>query len=371
MNDLNALDIDNWFKSNYQNKLSGRRIIYDQISFLLNDLTSDFKLMKLGNSFQKLPINSVEIGNGKIKILLWSQMHGNESTATKAIFDLFNYFENPLHLIEIQQEILKNCTLLFIPMLNPDGALAYTRENAQNIDLNRDAVVLNAPESKILNTVLKEFNPHYCFNLHDQRTIYSVGKDNDTATISFLAPSEDETRVLTEGRKETMRVIVAMQNLLEKFIPHNIGRYTDEFYPTATGDNFQKAGYNTVLIESGHFKNDYDREKSRKFTFFAILQGLYSIANGLNSILYKSYFEIPNNQKYYLDIIIKNVSYQSKKTDIGILYKETLNNNVLTFEPHIEKIQDLSNYNANTIIDENNLIFMNKNEIINYIKKNT
>ena len=76
--------------------------------------------MKLGNSFQELPINSVEIGNGKIKVLLWSQMHGNKSTATKAIFDLLNFFENPQHLIEIQQEILKNFTLLFIPMLNPD-----------------------------------------------------------------------------------------------------------------------------------------------------------------------------------------------------------------------------------------------------------
>ena len=371
MKDLLDLNIEDWFKSNYQNELFGRRLVYKQISPILKNLPTDFNLKKLGNSFEGLPINSVKIGNGKIKIMLWSQMHGNESTGTKAIFDFFNFLANPKHLIDIQQTILQKCTILFLPMLNPDGAQTYTRVNAQKIDLNRDVIDLKAPESNVLQSVLKEFNPQYCFNLHDQRTIFSVGKNNDTATISFLAPSVDETRLITEGRKETMRVIVAIQKLLLKIIPNNIGRYTDEFYPTATGDNFQKAGYNTILIESGHYKNDYDREISRKFTFISILQGLYSIANGLDCISYKPYFKIPNNEKFYLDLIIKNATFQSKKTDIGILYKEILKDNTLIFEPNIERFDDLSNYNANTIIDKNNLIFKNNNEVIEYIKKNT
>ena len=57
-----------------------------------------------------------------------------------------------------------------------------------------------------------------------------------------------------------MNVIVAMNSMLQKIIPNFVGRYTDEFYPTATGDNFQKLGYNTILIESGHYPNDYQRE---------------------------------------------------------------------------------------------------------------
>ena len=59
-------------------------------------------------------------------------------------------------------------------MLNPDGAEAYTRVNAQGIDLNRDVIDVKALESQVLQQVLKKVNPQYCFNLHDQRTIFSV-----------------------------------------------------------------------------------------------------------------------------------------------------------------------------------------------------
>lgn len=371
MKGLLAININHWHKTNFQEKLLGRSIIYKQISNILHALPPEFKLKKIGSSFNGLPINSVKIGDGKIKILLWSQMHGNESTGTKAIFDLFNFIKSPDLFKDIQHTILQNCTLLFIPMLNPDGALTYTRENAQKIDLNRDAVSLKAPESRILQNVLKEFDPQFCFNLHDQRTIFSIGKDNKSSTISFLAPAVDESRAITEGRKETMRVIVAMHELLQKFIPDNIGRFTDEFYPTATGDNFQKKGHNTILIESGHHKNDYNREISRKYTFISLIKGLSSIASGLESISYKSYFDIPNNKKNYLDFIIKNVYYQSRMTDIGIIYKEIFNNNNLIFEPYIEKIDDLSDYNANTIINKDDLIFNNNNEVIRYIKNYT
>ena len=124
-------------------------------------------------------------------------------------------------------------------MLNPDGAEYYTRVNAHAIDLNRDAVDIKAKESRLLRTVLEEFSPDFCFNLHDQRTIFGVEGTKNPATISFLAPSEEETRKLTLGRKETMNVIVAMNSLLQAIIPNQYRRYTDDFYPTATGDNFQ------------------------------------------------------------------------------------------------------------------------------------
>jgi hypothetical protein len=33
------------------------------------------------------------VGNGKKKVLLWTQMHGDEPTATMASFDMFNFLE--------------------------------------------------------------------------------------------------------------------------------------------------------------------------------------------------------------------------------------------------------------------------------------
>jgi hypothetical protein len=304
------------FKEEKETTLSGKWIRFKDLKGLFKKYEHAFQIAELGTSEKGTPIYRLKIGSGEKKILLWSQMHGNESTGTKALFDLFNCL---LHSNENEIEtILAACTLVFIPMLNPDGAEVYTRVNGNNIDLNRDAVDRKAKESKLLRNFLEEFKPQFCFNLHDQRTIFSVSDTKNPATISFLAPSEEETRALTKGRQETMNVIVAMNTMLQEAIPNHVGRYTDEFYPTATGDNFQKLGFNTILIESGHYPKDYVREVSRKYTFFSILQGLFYIATTTDFTSYKAYFTIPNNAKAFYDVIhrypnaIKDVAYQFK-----------------------------------------------------------
>lgn len=360
--------LESWYPINYQNKLEGRYITPSDILPLLNNLPLDFKVIRIGRSFLKREISSVAFGKGKKKILIWTQMHGNESTGTKALFDLFQFFVSKHGLSSLSSSILNACTIVCVPILNPDGAIAYTRVNAQNIDLNRDVIDKKATESILLQKILKEVNPEYCFNMHDQRTIFSVGSENNPATISFLAPSVDKKRNITEGRKQTMEVIVSMNNLLQTLIPNQIGRYTDEFYPTATGDNFQKMGHNTILIESGHFKNDYQREMTRKYTFYALLQGLDYIASETIENNHVKYLEIPNNEKLYLDIILTNINYHGNDLDVGILFKEELKSGKIHFVPKIEKIGDLSNYNANKLIDKIKLLFSNENEINNWIK---
>ena len=109
--------------------------------------------------------------------------------------------------------------------------------------------------------------------------------------------------------------------MLQNIIPNFVGRYSDEFYPTATGDNFQKLGYNTILIESGHYPKDYHREESRKYTFFSILQGVYHIANTSNFDNYKDYFTIPNNDKIFFDVIHR---YPNSSNDVSFQYEEKI-----------------------------------------------
>ena len=277
-------------------------------------------------------------------------MHGNESTGTKALFDIFNCFSNCSE--NEFKIILKECTLVFIPMLNPDGSQAYTRVNANNVDLNRDAVNRVAKESNLLRDTLEEFNPQFCFNLHDQRTIFGVEGTKNPATISFLAPSEEETRALTKGRIQTMDVIVAMNRLLQKLIPDFVGRYTDEFYPTATGDNFQKLGYNTILIESGHFPDDYQREIAREHTFYAIIQGLYHIATSDNFNDYESYFTIPNNTKIFYDVIHR---YSISKEDVAYQYIDEIMNDQL-----VSKLNKVDEKDLKLKFGHNEIVFESK-----------
>lgn len=324
-----------------EQSISGRWVTIKDIEPLYNSLSELIDVKLLGFSEENRPIYNLTLGKGEKRILIWSQMHGNESTGTKAVFDFLNFIKQ-YSSDEITQSILRECTIEIIPMLNPDGSQAYTRVNANNVDLNRDAVDRKAKESNLLRSVLDEFNPKFCFNLHDQRTIFGVEGTKNPATISFLAPSEEETRKITDGRKETMNVIVAMNSLLQQIIPHHIGRYTDEFYPTATGDNFQKLGHNTILIEAGHYPKDYQREETRKFNFYALLQGVYHIATAKNFASHEDYFTIPNNVKNFFDVIHR----YNHKNDVAFQYKDEIIDNKFTSTLHKEKEDDLKNYLA-------------------------
>jgi hypothetical protein len=343
--------LEDWYAISFEKKLKGRRILFPEIEPLIIGLDSSiFEKKIIGNSENGTSIYKIKTGSGKKKILIWSQMHGNESTGTKAVFDLFKFLKDSGSLTFIKDTILSNCTLVFIPMLNPDGSEKFTRVNSNEVDLNRDAIDRKAKESILLRAVLEEFNPNFCFNLHDQRTIFNVEGTKNPATISFLAPSEDLERTLTNGRRETMSVIVSMSDLLSKLIPGHIGRYTDEFYPTATGDNFQKLGHNTILIEAGHYYDDYDRDIVRKFNFYAMLQGLYFIASENDYTDYESYFNIPNNDEKCYDIIYRNVKnekgiiedvafqydYVVKEGELIFVEEEVMRGNLSTYVGHKE-----------------------------------
>ena len=345
--------------------LFGRYITYKNIEPVLQQLESEFKINTLGASNLGQPIPLVELGNGPIKILMWSQMHGNESTTTKAVFDLLNAFraENGINVLD---NILESCTIKLIPMLNPDGAAAYTRVNANNIDLNRDAKNLMEPESKLLKEVFEQFQPDFCFNLHDQRTIFSAGSTNNPATLSFLTPSSDPDRTITPNREVSMQIIASIAQDLKAYLPNNIGRYDDSFNINCTGDSFQSAGVPTILFEAGHFPGDYEREKTRKFVFLALVSALKAIStNSYSKIAAQAYFELPENEKLFNDVILRSAKLNNVETDIAIQFKEEVKNGKVSFVPIIEKIaHKISNYGHREIECEGEKIeFLGKSEI--------
>lgn len=345
----------NDFVSNYdQNKakaLSGRYITNDTILPLLKVLPNAFKFEIIGRSEQNRPIYSIKIGTGKTKILIWSQMHGNESTCTKALFDVFNVLTTaPFN------TILQECSLFIIPILNPDGAAAYTRHNSNQVDINRDAVDLSQAESKVLRTVFDAFKPDYGFNMHDQRTLFNVGENNVPATVSFLSPAQDKALTLTTNRLRAMSVIHQMNALLQNYIPGQVGRFDDAFNINCVGDYFQTQGTSTILFEAGHYQNDYCREKSRKFIALATLQALLCIsANSVNENDHENYLQIPENNTLFFDVLIKNalISNESIESvnDIGISYEEILKDEEVLFVPKIKSIGDLSSYFGHKIIN--------------------
>ena len=286
------------------NRLLTPSMLYDYIDY--KDLLSC--LRTFGTSVEKRPIYGYVVGAGKNRILMWSQMHGNESTTTKSLIDFWSYLNT------VQAKFMLNeCTFLMIPQLNPDGSEAYTRLNANKIDLNRDFNDLSQPESRLLKEIFDDFKPNYCFNLHGQRTIFSAGNTSIPATISFLAPSADPEKSLTSAREMAMKLIVATKNKLQSYLPNAIGRYDDAFNIKCAGDYFTFQGTPTVLFEAGHYPEDYQRIKSRKAVFDSIIQMCEVISlKKIHSFSIADYFEIPENHKNLRDIEIFNLKGTSK-----------------------------------------------------------
>ncbi len=348
-------DIKPLFLAHKETSLKGRYITNDDISSLLKNISADVEVETIGKSVLNDSIYGLKIGTGDKRILMWSQMHGNESTTTKALFDLLNTLIDKESSLEY---ILDTCTLYIIPILNPDGAKAYTRINANKVDLNRDAQDLSQPESKVLRDVFKRFKPHFCYNLHGQRTIFSAGTSNKPATVSFLAPAQDKACTITPNRKIAMTVISVMNHALQKLIPNQVGVYDDAFNLNCVGDTFQNENVPTILFEAGHYYNDYNREQTREYIYVSLLESLdYISKNSIDGSDYKSYSEIPENDKCFYDIIIRNAKNgeEGEIVDIGILYQEKLIDKVIEFIPKIEKIEKLDTYFGHKEFDANGL----------------
>ena len=348
------MNYENLFSQNLEINLKGRYITLNDIEPVLMKYNSDNQVIIIGQSVLGKPIYKYELGTGKTKVLLWSQMHGNESTTTKALFDFLNLLNSNS---DLAKNLLSEFSFCFLPMLNPDGALLYTRENANNIDLNRDAQNLTQPESKLLRSVFENFKPDYCYNLHDQRTIYGVGTDNiKPATVSFLAPAYNENRDINEGRAKAIKVIVAMNNILQKFIPNQVGRFDDSFNINCVGDTFQFLNVPTILIEAGHFQVDYDRELPRKFVFIALVEGLKKIyENDIVSNKIEEYMNIPHNKICFYDFIYKNIkiNYDNNKiiTNFALQFKEEIIDNQLVFNAYTAAIGDLEGFSGHFELD--------------------
>jgi hypothetical protein len=340
------MDLEQLFSQYKEETIHGRYITLDSIEPLLQKLNTNNQLQIIGKSVLGKSIYSYEIGEGKTKIFLWSQMHGNESTTTKALFDFLNVLQSGS---QLAQQLLNTFTFCSIPMLNPDGATLYTRENANKVDLNRDSQALTQPESKILREVFESFKPDYCFNLHDQRTIFGVSDTGKPATLSFLAPSYNEEREVNESRLKAINLIASINEELQKYLPNQIGRFDDSFNINCIGDTFQYLGVPTLLFEAGHFANDYQREETRKYVFMALISSFTILSeNDIVSNGIDKYLNIPQNKVVFYDLMYKNIkiNYDGIEiiTNFAAQYKEELIENQICFNAYVSQIGDLENY---------------------------
>lgn len=298
-------------------------VIIPELQEMISRSDNLLKIQELGRSLEGRSINLVTGGRGEKRVLLWSQMHGDEFTATLALLDLFNFLIHRRK-EEWVREMLGTVTFSVIPMLNPDGAERAQRWTAVNIDMNRDARMQATPEACLLKECQRKLSPAFGFNLHDQ-SVSSVGNSNAVTAISLLAPALDERRSTPPVRVRAMRLGAFVARILKQFAEGHIATYDDTYEPRAFGDNMQSWGTSTLLIESGHWPQDPEKLFVRKLNYVALLTSLWAIGNGSYQDVELDHYSglVPNGKMVY-DIIIRNARIRhsddwSHPVDLGLL----------------------------------------------------
>ncbi|MGH7449215.1 MAG: serine hydrolase, partial [Longimicrobiales bacterium] len=278
---------------------------------------------EIGRAASGRPLYLVRAGTGPARVLFWSQMHGDETTATRSLADLFSYIANSPHDPRVQRWTSR-LTILAVPMLNPDGADAHRRRSEFGIDINRDARQLSTPEARALKQMQERYRPDFGFNLHDQNPRSRVGSASRTAAIALLAPAPDADATMTPGFARARHLTAHLATALAPMLGQHLTRYDDTYNDRAFGDGMQSWGVSTVLIESGGWRCDDSKHYLRTANFVALAAALDAIADSsfMNADVAR-YTDLPENGRAVNDLIIRGGSIvlpgmQPYRADISI-----------------------------------------------------
>jgi len=261
---------------------------------------------EVGRSAEGRPLYLLRFGNGPRTVLLWSQMHGDESTATMSLADVVRTLHEGAPRTRLWADSL---TILMIPMLNPDGAARFRRHNMYGIDINRDARRLSTPEARTLKGVHTRYQPDFGFNLHDQNPRTRVGPGERTAAIALLAPAAEEPGTDRAVATRALHLAATLRDAAEAVVPGHVTRYDDSYNPRAFGDLVQQWGTSTVLIESGGWYDDPEKQVLRRANFVMLTRAFDAIATGgyVNTPI-ERYTLLPENGRALRDLVIRNAT---------------------------------------------------------------
>ena len=342
-----------------ENRLTKRRFSTAVWKELITEWSTHFAVRELGKTEEGRPIHEVKWGEGPIQVVAWSQMHGDEATATMALADIFHLLSSSGELSrEIKQKLHQNITLSIIPRLNADGAERWQRETALGIDMNRDATKQNSVEARILSAWADEIKPAFAFNLHDQNRLYSVGNSAEQTHIAFLATTGDDAGTWTPSRLRAGQICQRMLRQIQPIIPGKIAKWTDEYESRAFGDTFSSRGYGLVLLESGGAGWDLEKQSLRKLNACLLLDAFCAIADGSYAAESIAEYEaLPTNERAIVDIKITDAPLSATvRADVLFNLVETpMTDGNIHYSWVVENIGDMSPFYGLSEIDGKDL----------------
>ena len=202
---------------------------YNEITAFVETITNQFPFVKseiIGKSVQGKNIYALKFSKGqfgkdktKLKVLLFAQQHGNEPAGKEGALLLIKELIKPEH-----RHFLNQMDIAIIPQMNPDGAEKNQRRNANDMDLNRNHLIMTEPETISLHA----FFDHYLFDVTVDIHEYSPYGDEWKSygyrkNSRIMVGASTNTNVFVELRKFSNEIV--LPDLFKKLKSKNISSF--------------------------------------------------------------------------------------------------------------------------------------------------
>jgi hypothetical protein len=165
---LSAQDIKTPLQKNNYSKLSS----YDELSAFVKQLDASSDLLSVeiaGKSIQGRNIYAMKFSSSgfgkspsKIRVLIFAQQHGNEPSGKEGAMLLANELVKPEN-----RYLFDRVDFLLVPQVNPDGSEAVKRRNGNEMDLNRNHLILTEPETLALHRLFDQYLFDVTMDVHE------------------------------------------------------------------------------------------------------------------------------------------------------------------------------------------------------------
>ena len=144
--------------------------VYNYIDSIVNENNDISQKWVIGQSVEGRDISAIVIGNGTRYAIIDGSIHGNEKTGTFACLRIAELLIEYYRSDSFWKSRLTEYTVIIIPVLNPDGYVHNTRENANGMDLNRQfppKATTTEPEAWALRWLMGNYTPTVYIAIHE------------------------------------------------------------------------------------------------------------------------------------------------------------------------------------------------------------
>lgn len=136
----------------------------------------------IGAGSQDTPMHLYSLGKGQSHVFILAQVHGNEVSGRDALLSLIRDWSQDADM----EGYLGQVTLHILPTGNPDTL--EQRHTLADGNTNRDYLALSEPETRAIQSVIRDYSPELIVDVHEGRNI-----TQQQATSRMLNPNIHES----------------------------------------------------------------------------------------------------------------------------------------------------------------------------------